>query len=142
MEQKVQHSLVQSLRRIPDFSTLDYSTLLQIVGESMNLFWKAGSVIFEPGAPGDALYVVLSGEVSITDDGHEVAHMRAGDSFGEMSLLMNATHTKSAHAVTDSEILVLPKESFENILETNPTLSEHFHRVAAAKRPRELTREC
>lgn len=141
MEQKVQHSLVQSLRRIPDFATLDYSTLLQIVGESMNLFWKAGSVIFEPGAPGDALYVVLLGEVSITDDSQEIAHMSAGDSFGEMSLLMNATHTKTSFAVTDSEILVLPKESFETILQTNPALSEHFHRVAAAKRPRELTRE-
>ncbi len=46
MERSVPHSLVQALRRIPDFAPLDERTLLTIVGESMNLFWKAGSPIF------------------------------------------------------------------------------------------------
>lgn len=140
MEQKVPHSLVQTLRGIPDFSTLDERTLLQIVGESMNLFWKAGSIVFGPGSAGDALYVVLAGEVEINDEGVEVAHPRQGDFFGEMSLLMNATHTKTAQAITDTEILVLPKASFKAILESNPKLAEHFQHVLEQRRPRELAR--
>lgn len=139
MDQKVPHSLVQTLRGIPDFSTLDEKTLLQIVGESMNLLWKAGSIIFSPGAAGDALYVVLAGEVEITEEGAEIAHPRQGDFFGEMSLLLNAVHTKTAQAVTDTEILVLPKESFKAILESNPKLAEHFQHVLEVRRPRELT---
>jgi CRP-like cAMP-binding protein len=59
------HSLVQMLRGVPDFSPLDERSLLAIVGESLNLFWRAGSLIFEPGQPGDALYIILSGEVVI-----------------------------------------------------------------------------
>jgi len=47
----VPHSLVQTLRGVPDFSPLDERSLLAIVGESMNLFWRAGSLIFEPGMP-------------------------------------------------------------------------------------------
>ena len=105
------HSLVQTLRGVPDFSPLDERSLLAIVGESMNLFWRAGSLIFEPGMPGDALYIILSGEVVIrAESGEEVARLRAGDSFGEISLLLNTTHRRLANAVCDCELLVLPKE--------------------------------
>jgi CRP-like cAMP-binding protein len=140
MEEKISHSLVQSLRRIPDFATLDERTLLQIVGESMNLFWKAGSTVFTPGSPGDALYLIISGEVSIYDTGSDgskvVANPKAGDFFGEMSLLLNATHSKTAVALTDCEVLVLPKEAFESVLKSNPTLAAHFERVIRARHPR------
>ncbi len=133
MNPSVPHSLVQNLRRIPDFAALDDRTLLTIVGESMNLGWSAGSTIFKNGDRGDALYVMLEGEVSIHDgsspmDG-EVAHPRPGDSFGELSLLLNATHSMTATAVTDCEILVLPKEAFTHLLDSNPALAQHFDNV-------------
>lgn len=133
MEQKVTHSLVQSLKSIPDFSALDEKTLLAIVGESMNLAWKAGSVIFKKGDTGEALYVMLEGECSIhegsTPQDGEVSHPRVGDSFGEMSLLLNATHSRTATAVTDCEILVLPKQAFTNLIESSPALAQHFDKV-------------
>lgn len=123
------HSLVQSLRGVPEFSSLDERSLMAIVGESMNLFWKGGSAIFEPGAPGDALYIVLTGEVVILEGGNEVARLAPGDSFGEMSLLLNTTHTRHASAVCDSELLVLPKAAFLAMLATNQRLAEHFDSV-------------
>jgi CRP-like cAMP-binding protein len=139
MNTKVPHSLVQTLRGIPDFSTLDERTLLQIVGESMNLHWDAGSTIFEPGSPGDALYVVLSGEIGIySGDGarrKEVFHPKPGDFFGELSLLLNTTHSKTAVALTDCEVLVLPKEAFKSVLETNPAMAAHFKEVLRTRRP-------
>lgn len=132
----VSHSLVQTLRRIPDFSGLDERTLLAIVGESINLFWKAGSRIFERGSPGDALFVVLSGEISIQDEeGGEVTHPGQGDSFGEISLLLNTRHRRNAVAVTDCEILVLPKEAFRSVLDSNPRLAQHFDEVLQSRHP-------
>lgn len=140
MEDKITHSLVRSLRGIPDFAAIDERTLLQIVGESINLFWKAGSTIFTPGSPGDALYLLLSGEVAIYDgeggSARMVSHPKAGDFFGEMSLLLNATHSKTAAALTDCEILVLPKDAFESLLQLNPVLAAHFDNVLRTRRPR------
>lgn len=137
MDSKVPHSLVQALRRIPDFAALDERTLLSIVGESMNLFWKAGSYIFTIGDPGEAFYVMLDGECTIFDGDpatpREVAHPTEGDSFGELSLLLNTTHSKSALALTDCEILVLPKYTFTNILKHNPALASHFDEVLKAR---------
>lgn len=137
MSSSVSHSLVQSLRRIPDFSVLDDKTLLTIVGESMNLAWSAGSTIFKAGDRGEALYVMLEGECSIHEgvsplDG-EVAHPKEGDSFGELSLLLNTTHSRTATAITDCEILVLPREGFNLILQSHPELADHFDRVLKSR---------
>jgi CRP/FNR family cyclic AMP-dependent transcriptional regulator len=124
---------VQTLGAIPDFSTLDEENLLMIVGESMNLVWKQSSRIFEQGTPGDALYVILSGTIAIHDgdstEGHVVAELGSGDYFGELSLLLNTTHSKTATALTDCEILVLPKEAFVELLASNPKLHAHFEQV-------------
>ncbi|HVE75432.1 MAG TPA: cyclic nucleotide-binding domain-containing protein [Actinomycetota bacterium] len=131
------HSLVQTIRNQPDFSALDDESLLSLVGESMNLFWKSGSTVFTAGSSADALYVVLSGECSIRDgdDGEEVAHPGPGDSFGEMSILLNTKHTRSAFADTDCELLVLPKEAFTELLGQNPLLNAHFREVLKKRDP-------
>jgi CRP-like cAMP-binding protein len=142
--ERISHSLVQTLRAIPDFSALDDETLLLVVGESMNLFWKAGSAIFKPGDPGTALYVVLSGEVAIHDGDHpglgDVARIETGDFFGEMSLLLNTTHRRTATVMSDCEILVLPKDAFTTVLENNPALAEHFDGIMKTKRGDFLSR--
>jgi CRP-like cAMP-binding protein len=132
LTQRVTHSLVKALRAVPDFVSLDDHTLLRIVGASANLFWPAGSVVFEKGSPSEALYVVLSGEIRIFDtaDGkvQEVSRLGSGGSFGELSLLLQTTHTKNAEAVQDSELMVIPEESFQELLDSNEELSAHFRR--------------
>jgi subfamily B ATP-binding cassette protein HlyB/CyaB len=126
----VTHSLVKALRTVQDFASLDDRTLLKIVGTSTNLFWPAGSVIFDPGSPSDALFVILSGSVRIheEEDGREieVSRLASGSSFGEISLLLRTTHTKVARATQDTELMVIPKESFEELLATNPDLAALF----------------
>lgn len=133
MEHDVPHSLVRTLGAIPTFSPLDEEDLLAIVGESMNLFWKQNSRIFEHGTPGEALYVILSGNIAIHDgdstEGHVVAELGPGDYFGELSLLLNTTHSRTATALADCELLVLPKEAFVELLASTPKLDAHFQRV-------------
>jgi CRP-like cAMP-binding protein len=128
--QPITHSLVKALRAVADFARLDDATLLEIVGDSACLFWSAGSVVFAKGDPAEALYVVLSGRVRIFDrtdsDEDEVAHIGPGDYFGEQSLLFHTTHSNNAHAVEDSEFLVIPRESFEPVLTANPDLANRF----------------
>ena len=128
MEPRIEHSLVQALRRVPGFDVLDDRDLLRVVGASVNLAWSNGSMVFEKGSPGDALYIVLSGEVRIYDevDGTEVEITRIGpgDFFGEISLLLDSEHTKNVQAVEDSELLVLMKEPFWALLEKRPDLAE------------------
>jgi CRP-like cAMP-binding protein len=130
------HSLVRALRRVPDFSGLDDYLLLRIVGASANLYWPSGSLVFEAGSPSEALYIVLSGRVSIQDahstDG-DLAQIGPGDYFGELSLMANSRHTKSALALEDCELLVLPKRSFEALMEADADLADQVRTKGAVR---------
>jgi NTE family protein len=141
----VPHSLVQALRVVPAFAALDESTLVRVVGASANLFWPAGSTVFEEGTPSDALYIVLTGAVGIFDavDGDEIelACIRPGDFFGELSILLHTTHSMAARALEDSELMVLPKGSLQELLEANPDLGDHFRRKVEERLPASLPKQ-
>ena len=128
MTTRASHSLVKLLRTVHDFGSLDDDSLLKVVGASVNLAYRAGSTIFETGSPSDALYVVLSGEIRIFDVGGEVARLGRGESFGEISLLRRISHTKSAEAAEDAELMVVPRDSFEELLASNAHLRTHIER--------------
>ena len=136
---RIDHSLVKALRAVPDFADLADEDLLSIVGASANLLWPPGSVVFRTGEPSEALYLVLSGAVRVYEskDGQEadVATIRPGDFFGELSLLLDTTHTKNAQAVEDSELLVLPKDAFEELLASNPGLAARVRRKMEQRQP-------
>ena len=132
MSQETTHSLVTALRAVPDFASIDDHTLLRIVGASANLLYAKGERIFERGDPSEALYVLLSGTVHVFDEGDDgedvIDEIEAGRSFGEFSLLLETTHSKSAEVVEDAEILVLPAGSFRRLLDDSPDLAEYFRR--------------
>jgi len=136
---QVSHSLVKALRAVPDFAGLDDHTLLRIVGASVNLFWRAGSTIFEAGSESEALYIVLSGKVRVFEvvDGQEVEVSRVGpgNSFGELSLLLRRTHQRAAQGMEDTELLVVPASSFEELLGSNPDLDALFRRRLQERLP-------
>ncbi len=137
--QRVSHSLVNALRSVPDFASLDDRTLLRIVGASMNVAFSPGSLVFEPGSPSEALYVVLSGSVRVferTGDGEvEVSRLGPGMSFGELSMLLGTEHSRTAQALEDTELMVIPRESFQQALDHSPELAAKFQRRLEQRRP-------
>jgi CRP-like cAMP-binding protein len=134
----ITHSLVKALRGVDAFSSLDGDALLRVVGVSSNLSWRAGSEVFQADSPAEALYVVLSGRVQIldpADGGREVAKLGPGDSFGEISMLLLTKHTKNAVAEQDTELMVIPHDSFRELLESNPELAGYFRRLLEQRQP-------
>lgn len=134
----MEHSLVKALRAVPAFASLDEAGLVSIVGMSANLFWSAGSRVFDQGSTADGLYVVLAGNVRIFDDGDpgsDVAHVGPGDFFGELSLVLDTSRTKSAEATLDSEILVVPTESFRELLASSPDLAAQVRQKLSDRLP-------
>jgi CRP/FNR family cyclic AMP-dependent transcriptional regulator len=131
---RVPHSLVGALRSVPGFDALDEKGLIEVVGCSANLLWRAGSPVFTIGEPAEALFVVLSGEVRITEGGDgdevEIARIRAGDYFGELSLLFDSPRSRNARVVEDAELLVVPKASFADLLADEPELAAAFKKRA------------
>ena len=88
-------------------------------------------MIFTKGSPADGLYLIVSGEVRVLDgDGGEVAALRAGDFFGEFSLLLGTPHQHEVRATEDTELMVVPRERFDQLLTDNPKLAQSVRRQA------------
>ena len=77
------------------------------------------------------LFIVLSGRVRVlgSDDG-ELAELGPGEHFGELSLLFGTTHQSTVETLEDSELMVLPKESFDELLAEHPDLAQEIRRKA------------
>jgi CRP-like cAMP-binding protein len=131
MQDRVTHSLVGALRAVPSLRTLDDTTLLAIVGDSVNLVWRAGSKVFEEGSPADGLYIVIAGSVRVLDaSGSELNVLGAGDFFGELSLLAGSPRRNDVEAVEDTELLVVTKERFDDLLSSSPEVARSIRETA------------
>ena len=125
------HSLVTALRTVPSLGGCDEETLLCILGDSVNLVWPSAQRVFEPGTPSEGLFIVLSGSVRILgDDGGEIALLGPGEHFGELSLLFETTHRRAVETTEESELMFVPKERFDSLLENNPHLAAAIHEKA------------
>jgi CRP-like cAMP-binding protein len=120
-------------------ASFDERTLLRIAGDSANLFWPAGRIVFERGTPTDGLYVVLSGAVRVLGDrGEEVNVLGRDDYFGEFSLLLGTDHQYDVQAVADSELLVVPRELVDELLAAYPAVAESLRHGAEERRAANL----
>jgi CRP-like cAMP-binding protein len=136
VEPAVTHSLVKALRAVPGFEAIDDRTLLGVVGDSANLSWREGSVVFERGTPGDGLYVILSGAVRILDNGGgEVNVLHKGEFFGEFSLVLETDHQNDVVAAEDTELMVVPKEVFDRLVAASPDLGRHIRQKIEERLP-------
>jgi CRP-like cAMP-binding protein len=122
--------LIETLRQALDFADLDDEQLARLVTAASLERFAAGETLFEKGSEPDGLYVVVSGSVRIFDIMHGVEHdlavIEPGDFTGEVSLALHTTRTRSAQAREDSDILVLPVGSMDELTLEQPTLAAQF----------------
>ncbi len=84
------------------------------------------TVLFQKGEPGDAMYVIVSGQVSVFADDeslgltYELAKLGPGEAFGEMALLSGAARTAGIKTTVETELLVLPKARFFQLVRASP----------------------
>jgi signal-transduction protein with cAMP-binding, CBS, and nucleotidyltransferase domain len=83
-------------------------------------------MVFSEGEPGDELYIIRSGSVTITKiaDNNEVllAVLKPGDIFGEMALLESKPRAASAITREDSVLLAVSRANFSRIVATQPQI--------------------
>jgi CRP/FNR family transcriptional regulator, cyclic AMP receptor protein len=110
------------------FAGLDERTLDLLTSALRSRRYRRDEVIFHADDPGDSLYVVAAGSVKITvsaDDGTEPAILTTigpGGFFGELALLDGAPRSATAVAMDAVETLVLRREAFDRLVNSEPGL--------------------
>ena len=116
------------LATVPLFRELPRAAVRGFAELTREQKFAKGAVIVSEGDPGDALYVVRSGEVKVVligEDGREVLLniLGIGEHFGELSLIdgrPRSAHVVSTHA---SSLLILRRADFRRQLEQSPSVA-------------------
>lgn len=90
---------------------------------------EADSIIFEENDPGNCMYIILSGKISIIKGGQELAVLKENEVFGELSLLDNEPRSAAAIAKTDCMLYKIDHEPFYELLDTRPEIARGFIKI-------------
>ena len=113
------------LKEVPLFQLLDDRERAELAAQLDVVHFSAGQSIFNYGDPGDAIFVVSSGEAEVffkNDTGERIVLEIAtrGDFFGELSMLDSGTRSASVVAVRDTTALSLVHADLEKFLQLRP----------------------
>jgi small-conductance mechanosensitive channel/CRP-like cAMP-binding protein len=100
------------------------------------LVYAAGEAIVREGAHGSSMFLLMRGEavVTLARTSGEVARLRGGDFFGEMSLLTGEPRTATVTAVTDCRLLEIGVDAFRAVALADPTIIEHVTAAVTTRR--------
>lgn len=92
---------------------------------------SSGEFVFRKGDYADALFIINSGRVAISDI-HQI--LSAGDVLGEVGLFsVYRKRTHSARAIGDAQLLWISSSELKRLCERNPALSFYFLRLVATR---------
>src|SRR5262245_48034822 len=96
------------LAALPLFSGLPKNIVDEAVSELEWISLPGGALLFEAGRPADSVYFVVSGCLGVYGPGGElIGRVAAGETVGEMGLIIRRPRTATVRALRDSELAML-----------------------------------
>ena len=115
------------LGTVPLFKGLSRRQLGKLLVKFFEKEYLPGETIFMEGEPGKALFIILSGSVSICRshaEGDEIlATLTPGSYFGELALIDDQPRFASARVTETSRLLILYRSDFEDLMEGQRNLA-------------------
>lgn len=124
--------------RLDLFRMLDHDALRRFAAEADTAFYDHGEVLVREGEDGESLFVIDRGKVRVTtigEDGEiiELATLKAGAFFGEMSLLTGEPRSATVTADGGCEVLVLTREDLKPVFAADPSIAEKLSKALAER---------
>jgi CRP-like cAMP-binding protein len=88
--------------------------------------YMAEHSIVKKGDPGDAFYVVLTGQAKVTVGKRFLVRLLPGDHFGEIAVLDGGPRSATVTSETPMTLLILRRADFLKALRDDPDLAAHM----------------
>ena len=115
---------LDALRATPLFAQLPEADLRRLAEMAQPLTLGPGDLLLREGDPGDAMYVVVSGELDVTKatGGNEIQLARVGPGTiqGEMSAIEGRPRSASVRAITQVDVLRVPRDALLAVFAVAP----------------------
>lgn len=119
---------ISFLRNVPIFADLEEKDFQKIIKLGLRQKYKKGNIVVLEQESGAALFVIITGKVKVVrtdEDGREVilSMFGPGEFFGEMSLLDGLARSASVIATVKSELFMIHRRDFLQLLEEYPQVA-------------------
>lgn len=109
----------------PTFDGLSAADAQRVVRDMTRMNFDAGSTILHEGKSIQALWIILSGECTVSRsavDGSQrtLAELKTGDVFGEMSFVRTAPHSATIRARSAVSVCTYTREDFLKLAAAHP----------------------
>jgi potassium-dependent mechanosensitive channel len=130
-----EHSGVQSLRslrvllkQVSYFAKCSDPQLRMLIEQGYRRFFRQEQVICKEGEAGDSFYILLKGEVEIISEklNQEIASLKPGDFFGEISLFTGSPRSATVRAKEDTTVFVVDHRALQMLLQNYQELAEQL----------------
>ncbi|WP_062106686.1 Crp/Fnr family transcriptional regulator [Bacillus niameyensis] len=126
--------ITTSLKQVPLFRDLTIEEIERIVEITISRSIPKKGIVFSEGSPKEAVYFIREGLIKTykTDEnGHEqiVSFLKAGDMFPHAGFFDQNPYPATAEALTDTHLLAIPIQSFEQLVMTTPSIAIKMMRV-------------
>ncbi len=126
-------------KKVPIFSSLSDEEISRIAGMTKHKLFKKGEAFVHEGETSDILFIINKGQVKLsklTVDGKEqiLNILTSGDFFGELHLFnVDEVNNFSAYAIDDTEICLLTKHDFDQMMNANPDIAIKLLKVVTKR---------
>ncbi len=132
------------LKRVPLFAILSPADLKQVAAIAEEEVFPDGDVIVYQGEQGDAMFVIVSGEVRICveRDGKdtEIARRMPGEYVGELAIINREPRNATLIASGDVRVLCIDQKSFEGLIRERPEASLFIIQVLSKRLKEEMAK--
>src|SRR5256885_5333975 len=132
-----ERSLNNHLRAVPLFASLDDEFIEHLRQHVELVSYNQSQVICKEGEDADAFYLIRSGMVRVSNalPGGDMVrtYLSRGDYFGEIGLLRKIKRTATCTALDAVDVVKIPADDFNLMLERFPAVRQQIEAVAGAR---------
>jgi len=127
-------TLRERLLSFPLLEGIGDAALKRLLSEANWFGLPGGKLLERDGENNQALFLVVTGSLGVFVDDEKgkrrlVAHIPAGETVGEMSLISGEPHSAQLVALRDTELLRISPEGFDNLIARHPLVMRNLMRV-------------
>jgi CRP-like cAMP-binding protein len=117
----------------PLFAELSPPDARALASEFIFLELDAGATPVKQGERSPGMFFLMSGVAEAVRDGQRLAELRAGDVFGERSLLLHTPASADVRATKRSWALLLPRDRFQEIMLGYPQVLAYVSELSESR---------
>ncbi|KAI7867160.1 cyclic nucleotide-binding-like protein, partial [Spinellus fusiger] len=124
----------EKLRKIFFLKDSPYEFLHQISLYVKPRHYPPNVLIYQKGDPGTEMFFIIDGTVELRTKGPNekiIPRLGAGDSFGEIAILLDIPRVVDAQTITHMDVYALDRKDFLDVCHQYPELTQQYKTVAS-----------